>query len=203
MAIPIQNPLVGSVLHRAFALQGRVAPQLEEFVVPTVSLGDLSLSLGPSVVRHAAAVINMSPVVGERPILRFESIPATICVVRSVSLRTGTANNWTVHFPGTAAVLGALATVSTKSFTDGRLLPGTPSGAQRPSGVLTTGTQVAAFATNHFQTTIPAEGLVYRPPGGWVVGTGHPSLTGFLEMQVVGTNLTVAGGLEWDEYQVL
>lgn len=202
MAQTIQDPGVGAALQRLFGLQGRVRPALEEFVVPTVQLADLSLGAPPPLIRHASCRTSIAAVAGERPVFRFESVGGMICVIRRIFLFSATgASNPSFAFRGNAATLGALGTVATKSFTDGRLLPGTPWGAQQPSGVLTIGTQAGSIGTVHWEARMEAVGgLEIVPRGGWVVGTGRPGLVGFLEGQVATNNIALALSMEWDEF---
>lgn len=204
MTQPIQDPSVGVTLQNLFNLQGRVRPSLEEFVVPTVQIADLSGYARPPVTRRATCLINQNPVAGERFVMRFEAIPGTICVLRRIRVAPSTQGNFSWQFVGNAATLGALGTTAVKSFADGRLLTGNPSGLQRPSGVLTTGTQVGGLATPQGQAIAPVTGLVLDiPDPGWVVGTGNPSLFGFFEAQIATVNITVVGSMEWDEYSVI
>lgn len=202
MAQPIQDPTVGTALQQLFGLQGRVRPALEEFIIPTVKVADLSLKTADPVIRHASCRTSVAAVAAERPVFRFESIGGTICVIRRIFLFSATAaGNPSFAFHGNAATLGALATTATKSFTDGRLLPGAPSGAQKPSGVLTIGTQPGSLGTVHWEGRMDASlGLEITPTRGWVVGTGRPGLVGFLEGQVAVNNIALAVSMEWDEY---
>lgn len=207
MAKDINNPLVGELLQRAFDLKGRVRPSLEEFIVPTISLGDLSLSLGPSIKRHAACRVAQAAVSGQRFVFRFEAIPGTICVITRVFFHSAAgATEFAGAFVGNAATVSGLGSTALKGYTDGRLLPGTPFGAPvQPSGVVTFGTQVGPGGILAlFSIQVPAAGLVYEPPPGtWVVGTGGSSLFGFLEGFLALNNTLVTGGFEWDEYPVL
>ena len=201
MAEPIQNPLVGQVLQSAFGLQGRVRPSLETFVIPTVSLGDLSLGMTPDVARSASAFIDIAAVVGEQATLRFESIGGVICAIRQIHLFGDDDFTFIWAHRGNAAAIAALGTTEDKGFCDGRLLAGAPSGAQAPSGVLTDGTQVAALANPTGSIRVLATaGLVGFRPNNWFVGTGRPGLVGFLEMQCNTANSRIRGSIEWDEY---
>lgn len=201
MAQEIQTPVPGSLLTDAFGLRGRVRPFLEEFIIPVISLGDLSLSIAPGVVRHATALINEAAAVGERWVGRFEAPAGVIAVIRQISLRSaGGLTTVSMRFPGSSPSITP-ANTCTKGFVDGRLLTGSGT-SQTPACTLLSGTQVAALANPSFQTSLPAEGLVYLPPGGWVVG-GGANAPGYMEMNVVGNNQACLGGIEWDEYQVL
>jgi len=200
MAQPIQTPVPGTLLTNAFGLTGRVRPFLEEFIVPTISLGDLSLSLAPGIVRHACALIQEGAVAGERWVCRFEAPPGVIAVIRQVAIKSsGGATNLSAVFRGNAPTISP-ANACAKGYTDGRLLPGSGT-TQTPMCILLSDTQVAAVGSVTFQVPVPAEGLVYLPPGGWVVGGGmHDS--GYIEMNMPVNNVQAQGGIEWDEYQI-
>lgn len=201
MSQVIQTPKVGELLTDAFGLKGRVRPSLEEYIVPTISLGDLSLSIAPGPVRHAAALINQAAVAAQRWVARFEAPPGVLCVIRQIAIRSsGGLTQLSAQYVGNVPTITP-GTTCAKSFTDGRLLVGSGT-TQTPSGILLSGTQVAALAAPVFQVSVPAEGLIYLPPGGWVVG-GGAGASGYLEMQMPVVNITAFGGIEWDEYQVL
>lgn len=203
MAQPIQDPTVGVVLQGLFKLQGRVRPALEEFIIPTVQVADISQGARPATRRRAVAGIAQAAVAGQVFQARFEIPGGMIAVIRRINLSSTTgAMNIRFNFPGNAASIAALAGVSAKAFTDGRLLPGAPSGAQQPAGVLTFGTNAAALATTQavFRLFATQELVIYPD---WVVGTGHPQLVGFLEFESNTANAQVAGSVEWDEYPIV
>jgi len=208
MALKIQNPLVGTLLQRAFGLQGRVRPELEEFIVPTVSLGDLSLSFPPDTVRHCAAQVSITGVTSQRSVGRFEVLGGCIAVIRRIQLFSATdPGDFSCQFVGNTATLSPLATTAPKGFTDGRLLAGSMGGAQTPSSVLTTGTQASSIGTVTFRARmLPVTNgslFIYEPAGGWVVGTGQAEGIGFWQWQVSANNNNVNGSIEWDEYQLV
>lgn len=204
MAQPIQDPTVGGALQALFGLQGRVRPALEEFIIPTVRVADLSQGAAPGIRRRVACAIVQAAVAGEYFTARLEMIPGSIAVVRFVGMypTSGTAGNLKMRFPGNAATIGALANTATKSYVDGRILAGSPGGQQNPAGVLTYATSAAAFAGVEARYPVPGTGLLLEDPG-WVVGTGRADLYGFLEMQFSAVNEQVTGTVVWDEYQIL
>lgn len=202
MAQPIQDPTVGVTLQKLFSLQGRVRPALEEFIIPTVVVADLSPAAAPPIRRRAGAFNAHAAVVGEFFTLRFEMPATTFAVVRRIMVSAAVGGDLLFNFPGNAATLAALASTAGKSFIDGRLLPGAPSGAQLPAGVVTSGTQAAALTPTPFAWPRATGEVSNIEPTGWVVG-GFPSLTGFLEMQLDVANTGVAWSLEWDEYQLV
>lgn len=207
MALQINNPLVGQLLQRAFQLQGRVAPRLEEFIIPTISLGDLSESFPPDVVRHATLEFSEAAESGERFVGRFETVPSTIAVITRLVLKCSVATaEFSCSFVGNAATLLALANTADKSFTDGRLLAGAPTGAQAPASVFTHGTQVGGLAGFQFRqafSPLDSGSILILEPKNWVIGTSGGSLFGFWEMQVALSNAVVNGSIEWDEYALV
>ena len=200
MALPIQRPEIGAALQKLLGLQGRVQPKLDEFVIPTISVGALDLGSAPPVVRKAVVSINESAVALQRFVGRFEAVPGTICVLRKINLFSSAgAANFSCRFPGNATTVGPFANLRTSAFTDGRLLAGSGGGAQGPSGRVTTGTQAATLGAMTFQVRIPADGLSYDIPGnGWVIGNGL--IEGFMDFQIALDNSTIQGSIEWDEY---
>ena len=183
MSQPIQNPVVGSLLQKAFNLQGRVRPTLEEFVVPVVSLGDLSTGAEPPVVRRASCGIIQAAVVGQSFTARFEVPGGVLAVIRSLRLYCdGTARRLRVFHAGNAASIAAPATGADHGYCDGRLLAGSGI-TQTPAGQCFFGTQAASLVTVNAQYPVSVDGLVYDDPG-WVVGTGAGGVFGFLELQI-------------------
>lgn len=203
MAEPIQNPRVAQALQSAFNIVGRLRPQLEEFVVPTVLLGDLGQNQPPYVSRHA--VFNVSAAaggVGNRFTARFEVPAGALARVDRIHLQSSVnPNNLRVHFPGNAATIAAQATVSPKRYADGRLLPGsaTPSA---PASVFTHGAPAAALGTVDAAYRLPTEngGMIDLRPNGWFVGTGVQGLVGFMELQLSVANTAVVGAIEVTEF---
>lgn len=197
MAIPVQNPNVGDALRQAFDLKGSVRPFLEEFIVPTVQVGDLARGAPPAFVRHAVARFSQGAVVGQRAVWRFEMPGGMIAVLRRFWFRPVGANGTVVTFFGSS--IAPPAGTATKVFTDGRLA------GQEPAGVLTFGTQVGNLATNQFviNAVQDPDAFDFRPPGGWVVGSGQAGQFGFLEQNFSVDNTGIDVVLEWDEYQIL
>lgn len=212
MAIEIQRPGVAAALQRFFRYTGSYKPVLSGDILPVVNVGDASGAVEPQVIRRVTAIISVGATAGQLFTGRFESIGSTICRLRRLFLHSVVANqNLRWAFRGAQASIVALASVSTKSYTDGRLLAG--SGAvELPSGVLTIGTQVAPLAGTHGQIRLAAEGTMLDL-GGWVVGTGGPGVPfdpvtgagggGFWEFQISVVNSITLGFLEWDEHPIV
>lgn len=200
MGQAIQRPDIGAALQRYFALVGRVRPELEEFVLPVVSVGDLAAGGAPPVVRRVTASFSQAAVAAQVFQARFEIPGSMLAVIRQVNINApgGAALNIRFHQAGNVATIGAQANTAPKSFTDGRLLEEN----QLAGGVLTFGTQAAALATTEsLYRVYAAQSLVLTPD--WVVGTGRADLFGFLEFESNTANAAVAGTLMWDEYQIV
>lgn len=192
----IQNPVVGQLLQRAFNLQGRVRPALDEIIVPTVSLGELAPGSAPPITRAATARFSQAAVVGERFVARFEVPGNVIAVINALSIQASTAGPVFVHFGSSIA---AGATTAQKSYADGRLIDQ----GETPAAVLTYDTQVGNLATIDWGVSgNPTTGQRFEPRG-WVVGTGRRDQFGFLEFNYGTDNLTVGGALEWTEYAIV
>lgn len=198
MAKQIQNPTVGDVLRQAFDIKGRVSPLLEEFVVPTVLIGDLGRGAPPAFIRHAVARFSQGAVVGQRAVWRFEMPGGMIAVMRRFWYRPVGSNGSIVTFFGSS--IAPPAGTATKVFTDGRL-----AGQNNPAGVLTFGTQVGNLATNQFviNAVQDPDAFAFEPPAGWVVGSGIAGQFGFLEQNFSVDNIGIDVVMEWDEYQIL
>jgi len=195
----IQRPGVGTLLTDFFRLTGRVSPKLEEFVVPTVSVGDLSKGSPPPVCRSVSGRFSIGITAGERAVWAFTMAPGTIGRITSLSmLNVDVAGNFTVHFGSALAVFPTTA-ITASLFTDGRL----SAGDEEPAGKLFTDTQVGALTAFEWQRNVGIGEVVdYRPPN-WLVGTGVPNVTGTLEFLCTGVANGVVFTMEWDEFQIV
>ena len=206
MAYRIQNNRASENLTKAFDLTGPVSPELEEFIVPTVTVADLSIGAPPAVQRSATAYFSQAAVSGQRACFQFIAPPGTIAVIKRVSFYgiVTAADAWFLLFSAASAALGKPANQATMSFTDGRLQE---TGVE-PSCQLWSGTKVstlnADWAIPQFITdaTYGSSECSYEPPAGWVVGSGKPGVSSYLEGAFDGTNMAQAGVIEWEEYQV-
>ena len=206
MTLEIQNARASQVLTDAFDLKGRVRPELEEFIVPTVTVADLSTGAPPPVQRTSSAYFSQDAVSGQRCCFQFIVPGGTLAVIKRVSFYgvvTAT-DAWFILFSAASAALGKPATQANASFTDGRL----QQTGVIPSAQLWYGTKVsplnADWALPLFMTdqTYGSAEAVYEPTGGWVVGSGAPGVSSYLEAAFDGTNMAQACVLEWEEFQV-
>ena len=206
MTLEIQNNRAGAALTDAFDLKGRVRVELEEFVVPTVLVADLSAGSPPAVQRTATAYFSQAAVGGQRACFQFIVPGGTVAVIKRISfygIVTAT-DAWFLLFSAESAALGKPANEATKSFTDGRLQQ---TGAA-PSSQLHYGHKISTLAADWalplFMTdqTYGSAEAVYEPKSGWVVGSGKPGVSSYLEGAFDGVNMAQAGVIEWEEFQV-
>lgn len=121
MSQPIQDPGVGTALQRFFRLVGRVRPSLEEYVIPVVSVGDISQNSEPAVSRLCIAQEFTGSVAPDFPTFRIEAQAGTVVRLRKLWFRTQSAS----YFYLSRAALGTVSTPVTAVLSDARA-PGTP-----------------------------------------------------------------------------
>ncbi|GMR14266.1 MAG: hypothetical protein BMS9Abin29_2511 [Gemmatimonadota bacterium] len=192
MAFQINTPRPGEALGREFGLRGRIRPQLEEFIVPTVQIADLS-SLGlPSPTRRCSAAFYQPAVVAEAATWSIEMQPGSMAVLKSFFFRPTAADQIRAEFLQSVGVPGSLAA---SGFSDARL---TVAG-EIPWGQLLYGTAIPAIATE-WRGAANTDGFVYQDPG-WIVynpiGGVNPVSIWFQSETI---NQAVRGGIEWVEY---
>lgn len=199
MAQPIQTPQVGSALQELFRLQGRVRPALEEFIIPTVQVGDLTFGSAPAKRRHVTTFFNVPAVVGERPVWRWEIPGGIIGALTSfwVEPPAATPGSVSVFFGSSIA---APATQAVASYSDGRILRA----GELPAGVVSFGTQVGALAARTWEKRAQPtpDSRTWETPG-WILGTGVPGQFGFIEFACNLLNASVNVCMEWDEFQLV
>ena len=200
MSLPINVPGLSELLQRAFGLQGRVRPVLEESVVPVIQVGDLSAGTPPPVTRHATARCFQSAVALERFVARLECPGNVIIEVRKLIIAPAAGGvTFDIRF---GAQIAVPANTADKQFTDGRLLES----GQSPAGVLSFGTHVDGINNPSWRTHIPdfPNPFVYDVPRGWIIGSGGPTQFGFVDFAYNQLNEAMtAFVVEWDEYQIV
>lgn len=193
----IQRPGTGTLLTDHFRLISRVNPELEEFVVPTAQVADLSLGATPPICRSATMQFSNSPVAAQRSVWRIESPPGIILKIKHFwVLNVDVAGDLTVHFGNSLAVVPTVA--ATSRFTEGRL-----TGAELPGGLVLHDTQVATLAAFEWRRFLGVLGEIEYSPPNWVVGTGRPGEFGFIEFLATAIQNSVNVAIEWDEFSVI
>ena len=195
MSLRIQNPLVGELLTAAFRLTGRIQPQLEEFIVPVVVVGDLGDG-GPIPVRRAAISSSFfTAVPGELPTATFECPPGTMCQITKFFVLgpPGSTLTMRVSFTNAGVIQPAAAK---KDFTDGRLTEEN----QRPVGTLFVGSQAGNIGpiTGHFVFLDTSRTEIH--PKNWIIGSGKLAQFGHVQFQISTANIDITWGVEWIEY---
>lgn len=196
MSQPIQVPTVGTLLTEFFRLVGSVRPELEEVVIPTVLVGDLSGSAPPTRRRHASCVGGIAAAAAENAWFELSnSDPNTLAVITDVFAFATAADFLKVAFP-TATLLAGGSTVVATSFTDSRVLPGGPGFVLRQ--ISQGGGSIGNEERGRWIVPVAANGLnLHLRPKGWVIRT--PTRLTFSNVTAAGTMFL---GLEWDEYQL-
>jgi len=204
MAQPIQDPTVGSALQALFSLQGRVRPALEEFIIPTVRVADLSRGASPPLSRIcSAAIAGIAAVVGELATVRFEVPPTLLAEILSIRYAFNAVGGLKISFPGNAAAVSGLG--STVLPTRQGLIDGRVANQAQPAAVITYGTQAGSLSPYQYfeQTWATNQTTHVDLPSGIVVGTGRSNY-GFMEMQWNPANTQVAGlSIVWREFAVV
>lgn len=193
MAQPIQTPGVGAALQRLFRLQGRVRPSLEEFVIPTVQVADLSQGSVPPVRRHAVSFFNQPGVAGQSATWRLEVPPSVLARIDRIYVTPAAAGPMFANFGSTIAVPAGNAA---NEFSDARVR----ANGELPAGLVTFGTQVAILAGT-WRVDVAANEVTEIRPRAWLIG-GLFDAFDFLEMQFFQANTAVTVAMEWEEYQI-
>lgn len=193
MSQPIQVADIGSALQYLFRLQGRVRPALEEFIVPTVLVGDVSQSSPPFVSRRATAQYFINATVGEKATMLFRAPANTLAVLHRIRAMADTTKGHLIANFG--QTISDPAGVNTTELTDSRqrALSG-----QAVCSFLA-GTQVAALPSASFRRPLVADTPVDidLTPGWAVGGLGVPDA---VELQFTTANVQLVGTFEWTEY---
>lgn len=202
MGLKIQIPGVGERLQRLFRLQGRVRPELEEFILPVVTVGDVSRAAEPPVRRRASVAFALSAVAGERPTLRLRAPADAILVLTGMHLWPGAAAGIDMGWQ-----VGAEANNLLGHYMDTRLraLPG--QSAQLPVAGLFGGTSAVAvtpvswrgYAQANIDTFYEFDNVVVGPSAQGAAVGAQSTLT----IQLTTNAQTLNGSLQWDEYPLV
>lgn len=210
MSQPIQTPNVGGLLTEFFRLVGTVRPELEEIVMPTILVGDLSGSSPPVARRHASAQGAQVAAAGQNAFFELAMLdPNTIAVVTDI-FAFSTAASDQLRVASSGGILTGGATTCTARYTDERVRRSRPSGESFPGFIfrqqsLGGGPIAGNLVQSRFKIPLLASTepeFHYRPSGLVLRGSTAPSLSGGLTLcnDVVAATLVL--GIEWDEYQL-
>lgn len=214
MTLEIQNNRAGAALTDAFDLKGRVRVELEEFIVPTVVVADISHSSPPGIQRTASAYWSKAAVSGQRACFQLTCPGGTLAVIKRLSFFSTAAtapDAWFIVMPGSTIDGGISGEIAEKEFTDGRL----QETGVAPSCVVTFGTRVSNISVTNWAIPLLGDAnaewgagnsaaveAVFEPKWGWVIGSGKAGVTSYLEGSYDGVNMPMTGVIEWEEYQV-
>lgn len=203
MGLKIQRPDIAVAIQKLLRLTGSIDLEVEEFILQTIQVGDLSHGQLPPVSLHASADFVIGAVVAEHAIWRMEIPGSAIARVTRIIVRPGTDTTLRVHFGSTLAAAAFPTAVTNKGFTDGRVLFGVGDGnVPLPAVSINTGTQVASMPREYSQFFGNLQDQLILEPHGWIVGTGDPNQFGFIEFQVTNLNEQMIITMEWDEWRI-
>lgn len=205
MGIRIGNPRVTDQLVKLFNLTGSLAPELEEFVIPTVQVANLDMGSPPAIQRTATFYAGQGAVSGERFVFQLAVPPGIIAVIKRIMFYgiTATPRALLAKFAGSTSGITTPATTAGKCFTDGRLAG---SGAS-PSSNLYYNTQVDNIAGSDWGLplylntgTWNSGAREFIPTWGWVVGSGNTTESGYFEGTFDLANAAMSMTLEIEEF---
>lgn len=206
MTLEIQNPRAGQALTDAFDLRGRVRPELEEFIVPVVTVGSLDMGLPPAVQRSVTYYAAQSAVAGKRFVFQLAVPPGVITVIKRLLLFgiTSSPRPLLARFAGGTSGITTPATTAGSCFTDGRLAQ---TGVE-PSSKLYYNTQTDNISGSDWALPLYLNNATWNsgarefvPNGGWVVGSGNTQEPGYFEGTFDFVNTAIHMTLETEEFQ--
>ena len=199
MGLQIQDGgLIATRLQSFLRLTGRVAPELEAFVLPMIVVGDLSAGGLPPIRRHVSIDFTIAGVVNERALWSMEAPPGVVGLITNMHVIPAAQNVLTVNFSSTITATD-VPDNEVGVFTDNRLRFGER--LEEPAIVIQAGTR-GAVLVGHWSKTMPTSPQVGIEPVGWLCGSGVPVQFGFLEFGMSAANDTTQVTMEWDEFQL-
>lgn len=201
MAFKIQTPSVGRILAEALGLKGRIDPELEKFIIPTIQLANAELSGFVCTSRSCTSTGSGAAVAAEFPTLQFIVPPGVLALITRLDANTNGAGETSLRASFAQNAL-ALGTAGLNAFTDQRLIQQN----QTPSCNLTSGSQAAAISPIEWNGRLSI-GAATAPtyegrPVAWVIGSGVADATRSLGFQSSGLNEVLRLTLEWVEFQL-
>jgi len=189
MPLPIQNARASSAIHDEFNIVGRYRPQIDEVVVPTALVADLTGISSPLRRRRVFQSLFQGAVAAEFSAWRWEVPPGVVIQVTRIYFGT----NGTYIINTGQAQLAVMATRAGEAFMDNRLVLA----GENPAAGVFNGTQVAAITGINKTGAASNLGPAWEPN---FVVAGVGGAFGFLEMQFNVLNTAVSVALEWTEY---
>jgi hypothetical protein len=194
MALQINNPFVGAALQELFRLQGRVQPQLDQFIVPTVQVADLSVAASPPVIRSCVSANSIAAVVGQAPSIIFNVPGGVLAIIKSLRFQVQATTNFQVNV-GNSSLSGP-ATASARTFMDGRI-----NRSQEPVCTMVVGTQAAQMPSFEYRCRVVANTELVIVPSRWVLGRGTATDDDIIEFQFGDNDMACDNfSMEWTEH---
>jgi hypothetical protein len=197
MPVKIQSPDVARRVAEFFGIRGKYTPAVEEFIIPTIQVGDLSISGVPPVSRHASVAFTVAGVAAEGFNFRLLAPGGVLCVITDIILLPANIASFSASFTLQAAA-GALV----PAFTDSRLTLGQLFPENVPAAVCEANTVGAPLVNISWRSRTTPNVAIHFQPKGWVIGTGKEDVDAALMLQCETDDLHVYGSVGWDEYPI-
>lgn len=198
MSKPIQTPRPGQALQAEFDTQGRIRPALDEHVIPTAVVADVSEYFGPRQQHAASGGESVSAGVGEYPAFRLYNRitlgDQRFVMPKRLTIRVGTAMTLVIANADTGTWSVAPLAITSQGSRDLRDTDG-PNG-QVQDGVLTA---LPTASDRVWRQYLPATTQVFHIDlSGWVLKPGDALVVfGFT------ANTDLFYSVEWEESETI
>lgn len=198
MPVKIQSPDVARRIAEFFGIRGKYLPEVEEFVIPTLQIGDLSVAGVPPVGRHASVAFDVAAHATQKWTFRLYA-EGLLCVITDFRLIpvAGGGAHVRASFAGGPAPAPLTPGFIDHRITDGQLFP-----AQVPGAIVGASTQASNINPIIWRSALADLVDNHYQPKGWVIGSDKQGGNGALMLQIGSNNVRCHGSVEWDEYQI-
>lgn len=198
MTVKIQSPDVARRVAEFFGIRGKYVPSVEEFIIPTLQVGDLSVAGAPPISRHASVAFDVAAHATQKFTLRLFA-QGVLCVITDIRLIPVSGGGAHIR---AAFSTGAAPTPLAPGFTDHRITAGVLHPAQVPGALVGASTAASNITPIVWRSILTDVVDNHYQPRGWVIGTDKQGGSGSLMLQTGSNNVRIHGSLEWDEYQL-
>lgn len=203
----IQRPQVGENLREFFRLTGTVRPELDNFVHPSVIVGDLSASAAPVARRHASAQgVQVAAALQNAFFELSAADPNTLAVVTDIYAFALAQDQLHIAYSSGIVVGG---TVQTARYSDARVatpnalfVGGTPPAYVLQSASLAGGPINNGLVAGRFAVPSTGVQLHLQPKGLVLLGSRAAGLASGIAFSNDSPAGTLVLTVEWDEYQL-
>lgn len=195
MAIKIQTPDVARRVARFFGIRGKYLPQVEEFIVPTILIGDLSVAGPPPIARHASCAFSITGVAARYSTVRLIAPIGVLCVLTDVYMHPQLTSYLTMGL-----MAGGAAPALVPTFTDTRLVDPPRGSPETPAALVSSEARVAILTPISWRAYAVTGFNNHYQPRGWVIGPARAGVAMELTIQLNGQDNDANGSIEWDEY---